>query len=400
MADGILKGSGTQTDPWLVEDAWDLHALRDLPLSWQWIKIENDINLSAFPNWTPIPDVRQFNIDGNNKEIRNLRMTGTATASAHMGLFHWLETQETKDLIIEGDINCTGTGTNPAGMLAGRIACNGAGKVSNIQCFGSVTGVFTGATGSVGGVFGDYWGESNVSASIENCAFYGSITHSISNSSTTVPGAAQYRTCGGIFGDITSRSGITDHSVVIRNCISVCQFVLVSGNAHSIIGGISGGSRNAVGSRLIDGCIAKVKLRITNSGNYTQPVWFGGIVGSQIENTSVENCAAFCDIEYDPVGTLTQLNVGGIQGNRPSSTNVVRNCYAVISFDNPNDTPLPTVNMRGIAHNGEIINSFFDAGVLAKGWSGDVIGETWGRTTQQLQSRQFLESQGWVFADV
>lgn len=30
MASGVLKGSGTPTDPWLIEDAFDLGAMRNI----------------------------------------------------------------------------------------------------------------------------------------------------------------------------------------------------------------------------------------------------------------------------------------------------------------------------------------------------------------------------------
>jgi len=56
--------------------------------------------------------------------------------------------------------------------------------------------------------------------------------------------------------------------------------------------------------------------------------------------------------------------------------------------------------MRGIGGQVVVTNSFFDSQVLAVGWSEAVTTPEWGRTTAQLQNQQFLESQGWVFADV
>lgn len=75
--------------------------------------------------------------------------------------------------------------------------------------------------------------------------------------------------------------------------------------------------------------------------------------------------------------------------------------YAVVEFRNPNSANLPaTRSMRGIGGQVVVTNSFFDAEVLAIGWSEAVTTPEWGRTTAQLQSRDFLELQGWVFADV
>jgi len=84
---------------------------------------------------------------------------------------------------------------------------------------------------------------------------------------------------------------------------------------------------------------------------------------------------------------------------RPSGTNPIVTSYAVIKFQNPNNTPLPTNrSIRGIGGQVVVTNSFFDSQILAMGWTEDVANSEWGRTTAQLQSQAFLESQGWVFA--
>ena len=109
MANGVMLGAGTQNDPWVVEDAWDLDSLRNLSATdWHWVKIENDISVGSFPNWIPIPS-RRFNIDGNNKTISNLRIVASSGAA---GLFAQLETLDTRDLRIEAEIVHSSTSTS------------------------------------------------------------------------------------------------------------------------------------------------------------------------------------------------------------------------------------------------------------------------------------------------
>jgi len=400
-------GSGTQADPWIVEDGWDFDALRNLPANeWQWVELANDINLGVFPGWTPIPS-RRFNINGNGKTIKNVRIVGS---HQQLGLFAQLETLETKDLRIEAEITSTAASSNDIGILCGRLVGGAFGAlaadpartaiISNIQCFGNITVTVIGVTQPTGGCFGSTWGEANVALMIKNCAYYGSISCHITSTSGTLPNATQLRSFGGILGTAEARASIANYTISLVNCISVVQFVMVGGVAHALVGGILGATR--VGSPPnINGCLAKSRLLITNTLPWTQPIWFGGILGAGIVECNITMCAAHNEVVYNPSGSVAGLHIGGLHCMRSTGTNSVSMSYAVINFTNPNSAELPiTRSMRGIGGQVVVINSFFDAQVLAEGWSEAVTNPEWGRTTAQLQNKQFLESQGWVFADV
>ena len=161
MANGILSGAGTQSNPFIVEDGWDMNALRNLSADqWHWIELANDIYLNIFLNWIPIPS-RRFNINGNAHAIKGLRIAG---GSDHIGLFSQLETLETKDIRIEAEIIQPSSSTNSVGILCGRLVGGAFGalsgdpariaNISNIQCFGSITVTATGSTQPTGGCFG------------------------------------------------------------------------------------------------------------------------------------------------------------------------------------------------------------------------------------------------------
>jgi len=406
MANGNLSGAGTQADPWIVEDGWDFDALRNLSATaWQWIEIVNDINLAIFPNWIPIP-ARRFNINGGGHTIKGLRVVGS---TGSLGLFAQLETLETKDLRIEAEIIHTAASTNEVGILCGRLVGGAFGAltgdphrtatVSNVQCFGSITTTVTGSVQATGGCFGSTWGEANVTLQIVNCAFYGSISYHITSASATAPSSAQLRACGGILGHADSRGSIANYSISLANCISVAQFAMLGGTAHALVGGIIGATRAGT-APTITGCVAKNNLLITNAQPWTQPIWFGGVLGAGIVACNISLCATHNQVIYDPSETVSTLHVAGLHCMRSTGTSPVSTSYAVIEFQNPNDANLPaTISMRGIGGQVAITNAFFDSQVLAVGWTEAVTSPEWGRTTAQLQSRAFLESQGWVFAN-
>ena len=402
-----MTGSGTQTDPWLVQDGLDLDALRNLPATaWQWIELANNIDLRMFPNWTPIP-TRRFNINGRGHAIQGLRIVGNAGQS--LGLFAQLETLETKDLTIEGEIIQTSSSTAEIGMLCGRLVGGHFGplaadparvaNVSGIQCFGNIFVTVTGSTQPTGGCFGSTWGESNLTLNISHCAFYGNISIHITSSSTTSPSSTQLRACGGIIGFADARGSTTNYTFTMSNCISVAQFTMLGGTAHAIVGGILGAAR-AGSTPNITSCVAQNKLAIVNLHNWTQTIWFGGIFGAGIVACNISSCAAHSQVIYAPTADVATLHIAGIHCMRSTGTSPVVTSYAVIDFQNPNNAALPaTRSVRGIGNQTVITNSFFDSEVLALGWTDAVTNVDFGRTTAQLQNRQFLELQGWVFAD-
>ena len=405
MPNGIMKGSGTRENPFIVEDGWDLDALRNLSATeWHWIELANNIDLRMFPNWTPIPS-RRLNINGCGYTIQGLRITG---GSGHIGLFTRLETLETKDLIIEAEIVQPSSSTNSVGILCGQLVGGAFGTsdtttrtatLSNIQCFGSISVTVTGATQATGGCFGSSWGESDVTLNIFNCAFHGSISYHITASSTTSPSSSQLRACGGIMGFADARSGISNYSIHMVNCISVAQFTMLGGTAHAIVGGILGAARAGTAPNITN-CVAKNRLAITNPHNWTQTIWFGGIVGAGIVACNISFCAAHSQVIYSPSADVATLHIAGIHCMRSTGTSPVSTSYAVIEFQNPTSANLPaTRSMRGIGGQVVVTNSFFDADVLAIGWTEAVTNAELGRTTAQLQSRDFLELQGWVFVD-
>jgi hypothetical protein len=129
MAKGFFGGgTGALSDPYLIEDAYDLYAIR-FNLT-KHFKLVDNINIDVPPfdktGWTPIPGMFSGTFNGNEKKIFNLVIN--AETKDDVGLFSsinsnyfevgsiWLK--NVYNLSIE---NAKVNGRNNVGILAGRI---------------------------------------------------------------------------------------------------------------------------------------------------------------------------------------------------------------------------------------------------------------------------------------
>lgn len=421
MANGVMPGTGTREDPFIVEDGWDFNALRDVPASAfssrAWIELGADISLSMFPVFTPIPG-RFFEIDGKGYTIRNVNIFNG------VGLFTTLFTHETKDIRIEGNIVTTVTTNNTnVGLLCGTLTLETSnsigGTVSNIQCFGNITvnvnGLGTGTARSqgTGGYFGEVrpgsWAQH---ARVENSAFYGNIQYSINFAWPNANSANNSRGVGGVAGILTSDVA-NSNGLTLIDCISVATITIAGGGARGAYGGIVGSVRTASSRAMnISRCIARTVIQMANLTPIIAEITIGGIIGqSWAPFQHVSLCGAHTDIVYNPSESVAAILIGGLWSGFDSTNSgnhgSLINSYAVLRITNPNDQEWPeimrvngTMLISGTMQTLAVTGSFFDADVLAEGWSGTVENANMGVTTAQLQSAEFLESQGWVFADV
>jgi hypothetical protein len=128
MAKGFFSnGTGTLADPFLIEDAYDLYAIR-FGLSKHY-KLVDNINLDVPPfditGWTPIPGTFTGSLNGNEKKIFNLVIN--ADTKDDVGLFSYVNSnyydaggwiRNFFNLSIE---NAKVNGRNNVGILAGRM---------------------------------------------------------------------------------------------------------------------------------------------------------------------------------------------------------------------------------------------------------------------------------------
>ncbi len=168
-AGGALEGLGTEESPYLIADASDLAAFRDLvnatASSAAWAKLTEDIELSGA--WTPISNSNYVTeayagtFDGDGHTISGLSVSSTKTSQA-LGLFGVVNGATIRNLKVEGTVTSNG---NYNGGIVGKS--QGAVTVQNCSFAGQVSGNYAG--GIVGRINAG-------SVNIDRCANLADIT--------------------------------------------------------------------------------------------------------------------------------------------------------------------------------------------------------------------------------
>ena len=226
-------GSGTESDPILIETAAQLKLLADkvnsgTRYSGVYFKLISSINLNE-KAWTPIVNF-SGNFDGNGNKIEGLKVN-----SGVAGLFGTISGATLTNLYLQGQVK----GSDRAGLLVGK----GYGTINRITTEGKVDG------GSYdGGICGEL--DYN-SSSITNCTNKCNVTGNTSR-------------CGGIVGRIFA--GQSQNIIIINNI----NMGTISSTFYS--GGIVGdGTEHIYGS-----------LNVINNVNYATAKadkYAGGIIG-------------------------------------------------------------------------------------------------------------------------
>ena len=413
MPNGIMTGDGSRDNPWVVEDGWDFNALRNIPAndseSVAFVELGGNINLSMFANFIPIPP-RWFNIDGKGFVISDFSVQ---SASGDAGLFANINvTEYIKNIILEGVIESNHTASNlTSGLLAGRINIQQTGVVvENIEAYGDLNFSLSGIHSSHGwgGVAGAVVVNPGVvDATLCGCSFKG-VANLQFNSGTA-------GTVCSSFGGITNfhNSGVSGASISCSSCFADVT-VFISGNWNNLGGGRIGsicgtifGAGNVTNrSVFFSACIGRIIVNYANTVTNSRPMFYSGLLGrnNTVSGntgvvTAISRCAGFLEITYDPPeAVLGAQRFYGLNGASGGSAVSVASSYAVIKYANPQNKELPAITeFHGIGQNVTATNAFFDLSVLRETWDGEVGNLTRGVNTEQLQSRTFLESQGWVF---
>lgn len=322
----ILKGAGTEADPYLIESTDDMLKLSKFVNSNRveyygaFFKVTKDLD---FTNCTYEPlglaNVKfQGIFDGNNKTFSNVIYNSTNTDS-YLGLFGSVgEKGMVKNLTLDKScsfasysycaafvgklygtvdncVNNASVGTNSSSYVAG---------IASMMLKGSKikkainNGALTSKTTYVGGIAG----YANNDCAIDSCINNGVLTapkgyvggiaaYSGANISNSINTASISSTT--YIGGIVSNSFGNDS---IFKCINSGAIVGTSGT----IGGIVG-STVKLANALVDSCY--------NSGTVNGGGYVGGIIGSVNSGTTITNSVNTGDI------TSSSSNVGGVVGN-------------------------------------------------------------------------------------
>ena len=203
-AQTLSKGSGTETDPYLIESESDWNTFASdvnggYPYSGKYVKLVADISVSTMVGASTHPYdvgvIKPFagTFDGNGK---TLVIDIKDVEDAYIAPFRFLDGATIKNIKVTGIVDAA---TYKQGAsLVGRTT----GTVNLINCHCSAT-IQGGATDNGYGSHGGIVGESNGWISFNNCVFDGKID------------APEVHSCGGFIGWITSNS----LAVTFENCL-------------------------------------------------------------------------------------------------------------------------------------------------------------------------------------
>ncbi|MFR2495259.1 MAG: GLUG motif-containing protein [Christensenellales bacterium] len=208
------------------------------------VLLMNDIDLSVYPNWSPIgtlkPNTSQVSypfsgvVDGQNHTISNL--TCTSNTNGYAGLFGNFDGTvqnlilRDAQITVEGlqaaavvcenykgqVLNCAMLGGSVKGKgVAGGVVCYNRGTVENCYATGDVTSLSGGRVCYAGGVVGYNYTEGTV----QSCYAAGRV-----ESEKHAGGAV-----GGNYG-------------TVQNCVALGQSVSAQGHAHRVVGENTGGT--------------------------------------------------------------------------------------------------------------------------------------------------------------
>ncbi len=352
-ADGDLPGSGTEGDPYLIEDLADFDEFADSVnattywASGVYTKLACDPNLADRTYTTAViaPDTSSGGgfvgtpfegiFDGDGHVINNLTIDTAGAGNDWLGLFGKIEgsSAEVKNLGME-NVNITdGIVSHSLGGLCGSNGDPGipGGTITNCYATGSVTGGEWSA--GFGGLCGDNFG-----GTITNCYATGAVT-----------GGDNSWGLGGLCGVNLSRGTISD-------CYSG--------------GSVTGGT----GSEGLGGLCAI-------NGDY------GGNPGGTISNSYSDGSVNGGDLSS---------GLGGLCGDNVYGT--IANCYSTGSVSGGAGSS----SLRGLCGDnvlGTITNCFWDVEASGIGIADDDNFGATGKTTEQMQTESTFTDATWDFTN-
>ena len=290
----VTKGSGSESDPYLIESAAQLAGLayninNDInDYSGNYFKLMKDIDLASKP-WTPVGNKTHFphlRLDGNGKSIINLKVD---ESEGYAGLFYWLSgTSSTEKSLVRNltirnaDVK---TGGREAGAIVGFTSFT---DIMNCRVEGAVTSAYC-----AGGIVG------SGDPSIINCrANVNVAVNAPASTSRNISVAA-----GGLIGDISFNN---EHDNTITNCtvrgsVTVNSQDLAGSVNDFHVGGVAG-----FAFAKVSGCMSYADVNSTSENE----VCAGGLIGSLGAGSNVENCAVFGTV----IGKKNNV-VGGVYGS-------------------------------------------------------------------------------------
>ena len=251
-------GDGSQTNPYLIEDAADLDMVRSYPD--KSFKLTENINVGVSPynngaGWTPINGFKGY-FDGNGKKIYNLYIN--RPAEDNVGLFGLLETKNRAEsfaikicnLVLE---NVNVTGHNCVGALVGdfRFLCDLNREdndefLNNIAVSGKIVG-----NKMIGGLLGRCYQTFATIANLYYCVMNNCYT------SATISPIAGGDYVGQLIGQVVDANEPAGFArvkcIYLRNCVGIASLRPDGGTPPIHIGNMVCGGKISFQNCFLDG---------------------------------------------------------------------------------------------------------------------------------------------------
>ena len=366
-----FEGTGTETDPFLIDEAEDLVYLASLvndgnSFDGKYLKVVNNIDMSAETEWTSIGMYNNANplaiielpfrgvFDGDNHTITlpSVDYQDWEMKEA-FGLFGLVsgENAVIKNLKIGGNIEVNGesvallagtlsggaaikkcqtvTGSSVTGYEAGGFVGRARGASKIIDCDNNASVTATG--GKAGGIACCMYYPLTGSEQfhfVTDCSNYGEITgvsytgglvglatgvqfsNCANGSKENKPNVSAARYLGGITGDAREMTSID-------GCFNYGNILITDGD-NAIIGGIAGNMRDCS----ISNSANYGTISIAEGNNTDSVVEVGGIVG-WFSGEQIDKCQNYSAINFD--SSVKASQIGGIAGITKGETLVLTN---------------------------------------------------------------------------
>lgn len=304
-------GSGTEADPYLIENFQEFMAIKDNSYSAVY-KLLEDIR---FPE-TPVTEIINFmgTLLGNNKKLIAPRFdyTENGNINAYGGIFH-TNGRDTKicDLIVENAEISTYASQTIHGLLI-----NDAKEISNCNVSGKIIVAFTDSrTYLVGGLCGQI---SQAGSTVTNC-------HVDVTVETTGIDQLTGISLGGLVGKISDNCTIESNSAKLTALLGEIKFY--DGYAGGLVGSVEKATAVSISKSW-----AETNLSLTAINCYS-----GGLVATSL-NTDITNCYATGEIVASGrnISRISKCVSGGItagvEADSSKTTGSITNCYSAVNF--------------------------------------------------------------------
>ncbi len=382
------QGSGTESDPYLIETAENLAWIAEMVNSGVttytgvYFKLVSNLNMNSIA-WVPIgnSETQSFcgQFDGNNKYINNIKITGSYTYQGLFGITG--QGFQCVNLGVNSTISSTG---QYCGGIVGYIKGNNT-VIENCYHIGSVSSTYSSSFS--GGIVG-YIGASSTSVLV--CYNAGLVSSSY--------------IAGGIVGNVGSTSiSVSDcHNTGYVTSSSSNSYFPSSGGIVGYVNGSSTGIVNCYNTGDVSATISR------GSGSVSASAYSGGILGCNISTTTLRKC-------YNK-GTVTTTShtlysnnsnkhsySGGLVGINKNNTITITYSYnkgwvKAYSHYGDNNTVEGTRQVGGligyIDNTSASITNCYNTGTL----TGGTLGGIRGNTTGTVSNCYYLETCGGTVA--